>query len=175
MRRALLLVLAIVLAGCSGGGGAGGDPSGGGDPTGGTQADDDTGPAPPTPMPPVELLNTTLDFAAASGGSAEEDSATLPAGYGNVTVTWTILRDCPAGHAAGPPAVLLESGGQTLVVWAYDMLVEQGEPYSCSPASQLQGRVFGSGEATYAAAGDVTVRTAGQFTAELEVVLTATQ
>lgn len=172
MRLALLAVTTFaLLAGCSSSGADDGSdsPSSATDlPGTGTNAS-----VPPQPLPAEELVNETLDFASPSGGQADEASFTLPAGYGNVTVRWLVLVDCPGGFASDAPGIVLEIDGVEESLWTYAM-VAPSEPYTCSPGSSLMDRVRSDAEMTLPATGDGVVRTTGQFTAEVEIVVVAT-
>lgn len=128
----------------------------------------------PKPLPPLELLNTTLDFAAPTGGSSQSADVTVPAGYHNLTVTFRVLNDCPSGYAAeSPRLVLAAADGREDVLWEYGA-VAPNEPYTCPVNGNFADRLREVGTREMATGvGQWTVRALGQFTGEAEVAVVA--
>lgn len=122
---------------------------------------------------PLTLGNQTLDFTTLTGGTAGVIEATVPEGYGNVSIWYRVLADCPGGHAAAEPSLVAFVGEAKTDLWTYAM-VASAEPYTCSPGSQFMDRERATGTLVLAARGNVQVRAQGVFTGEAIVGLTAT-
>lgn len=167
----LLPTIALLLAGCSDGGGtsAGADADG----PGASSSASSSGPAaaPPVVLAPIEIYNDSIAFARpGAGGSPGQAQASMPAGYGNLTVHYAVRFECPAGTVQDVPRLDLEANGVVTSIWTYDA-VAPVEPYSCPAAHPFFAEH--TGDATTVAAGGVTVSTAGAATAEARIVLVA--
>lgn len=171
--RVFALLACLLLAGCSGGS-PGKDPGPDMDGATGGASSSTTDP-PAKPLDPVEVYNDTIEFAApggqATGGVAQAD---VPKGYANVTVHFRILNDCPAGYAAeSPRLVATDAAGGETELWAYPMLASN-EPYSCPVAGNLADRVREDMSTDLAAStGTFTVKALGQYSADVELSITA--
>lgn len=173
MRVVPVLFLVVAIAGCGGSKGGGSDP----DPTSTGSTDQvgssTTGPAPQA-VASVELANETLDFAATGGGAADSLTVEVPATHGNVTVRFQVYADCPTGYATSPRLAMVDADGTETELWAYAMAApaDAAEPYTCPAADPVEGRARQSGKVDLAAVtGALTVRTEGEFTGEVDVVV----
>lgn len=169
---ALPLTLALLLSGCSDAPDPVDDAS---DPMtsstdGGSEAVGLTIP----PPAPVELANTTLDFASPTGGSAGSADVLVPATHGNVSIAFLVLGDCPGGYAAEEPRLIaVDAAGTEHQLWAYTSLAPH-EVYNCSFASQLTEAEWANATIVLPALpGTWTLKTLGQFTAHAQIVVTA--
>jgi hypothetical protein len=171
--RLLAVLVAVALAGCS-------DSKGGGDnpdatPTGATSqgGNSTAGPAQQA-VASLELANETLDFAATGGGAADSLTVEVPATHGNVTVRFQVYADCPTGYATSPRLAMVDADGTETELWAYAMAApaDAAEPYTCPASDPVEGRERQSGDVDFAAVtGALTVRTEGEFTGEVDVVV----
>lgn len=164
-----LLILAL-LAGCSDSPKETDDPG-----TTASSGPSTTTAAPPTPVADVELANETIQFAAFRGGAATRSEVTVPDTHGNVTVTYRILNDCPAGYAKSPSLVVEAADGTTTTLWAYDVVApDVNEPYTCPADGGFSDRERAKGTLTFLAVpGPLAVATLGEYSADVEVAIIA--
>ena len=178
MRALPLLLVALLLAGCSSSPGPAPAPQP--DPVlvGGPA------PEPAPPLPPVELYNGTLGFQPIMAGLPASETGTVAAGYLNVTVTITAEAQCPSGYLRAAAIGVDAGAGETLVPLPVTLFLDGMpvqdvggySPYGCSPADTVSPQ-FAAETVTAVlpmAGTSWTVRAAGEFTGLARVVLTAT-
>ena len=164
------LLIVAMLAGCSDSRKGTDDPG----PTTSSDGSSTTTAPPPAPVADVELANETIQFAAFQGGAATRSEATVPDTHGNVTITYRILTDCPAGYAKSPSLVVETADGTTTTLWTYDVVApDVNEPYTCPVDGGFSDRERAKGAVTFLAVpGPLTVTPLGEFSADVEVAIT---